>query len=658
MSIHIPNFDIDFPHITKDEQNHLDNTINYIRARFDNERKHHQKDFDYILDLLCRSDERIVTCIIDYLIQESYKSDREVLNILNRNKKCNIGDEYYIFLLILRNNQKYKENNKFYLESNRNDQKRKRKNLKEKSMSSNKDTSLSDKRIVKKQKEKEKEKEIDTVRLFKSLLEFSKSIRSITNSKSKKTKSSDYPNQLLEKFQHNVGFIEKKEEDYRKQKEIIKHQNLYMRKRIDETNFTTKDVLIYTFIFEYLLNYIRYTEIPGEIKDNNSTNNQLNGAMYQLSKNSDNYILEEEQEDNLLINNKLKNYKTYLIKFSNIYEESDMELFKKSIYYKDTIKYSYDEIESSLYNFHLIELFFNSSYGNRSIKCYASGKEKYKKIEDYFSECKRIRDKLLKFFINFDTIFRNIKSVFTHGVIEYTTTINGRDPAYNTVICCYLCGLLIPDQGELKESIDKKIYQSDVDHIIGIEVAYITGIIECPLNFIPTHKKCNRIKTKKGISLKGGRQIVFKAPLTFKLKVNFLDSILNHLITKINTIKLNLTEKNLIEIDLYTKVLDFYTLIKLIKDYNKSILKNDELKGGSLKKEELYNKVKIFLILSPPSDLYKLPTDKDSIWLEEDRIKFFINRYIILYEYSKYGYISYDAYIKNIDDRLDDLLKI
>jgi hypothetical protein len=217
---------------------------------------------------------------------------------------------------------------------------------------------------------------------------------------------------------------------------------------------------------------------------------------------------------------------------------------------------------------------------------------------------------------------------------------------------------LIPDQGELKESIDKKIYQSDVDHIIGIEVAYITGIIECPLNFIPTHKKCNRIKTKKGISLKGGRQIVFKAPLTFKLKVNFLDSILNHLITKINTIKLNLTEKNLIEIDLYTKVLDFYTLIKLIKDYNKSILKNDELKGGSLKKEELYNKVKIFLILSPPSDLYKLPTDKDSIWLEEDRIKFFINRYIILYEYSKYGYISYDAYIKNIDDRLDDLLKI
>jgi hypothetical protein len=66
----------------------------------------------------------------------------------------------------------------------------------------------------------------------------------------------------------------------------------------------------------------------------------------------------------------------------------------------------------------------------------------------------------------------------------------------NNCPCCYICGRAIfkvNKDGSRKNQL--KDYA--IDHIIPVKYAYITRIIECPLNYIPAHKSCNLNKSEK-----------------------------------------------------------------------------------------------------------------------------------------------------------------
>lgn len=89
--------------------------------------------------------------------------------------------------------------------------------------------------------------------------------------------------------------------------------------------------------------------------------------------------------------------------------------------------------------------------------------------------------------------------IFTDNTINYkNVAIEYSDPKENdyesNCQICYLCGKRLHYEEHTER---KKLLGAHIDHIVPLAIAWITGIIHCPVNYIYVHASCNESKNNK-----------------------------------------------------------------------------------------------------------------------------------------------------------------
>lgn len=82
---------------------------------------------------------------------------------------------------------------------------------------------------------------------------------------------------------------------------------------------------------------------------------------------------------------------------------------------------------------------------------------------------------------------------YKNVAIEYSPYIKDKDYESNCQIC-YLCGKRLHYEQHTQR---KKLLHAHIDHIVPLAIAWITGIIHCPVNYIYVHASCNESKNNK-----------------------------------------------------------------------------------------------------------------------------------------------------------------
>lgn len=204
----------------------------------------------------------------------------------------------------------------------------------------------------------------------------------------------------------------------------------------------------------------------------------------------------------------LKNGAKYFKKIIDDIKRSNIFNIRQII---DNYHFTPDTVERFIYiferilnknNYKLItqlykQLNFSQINTEKTLESVIYNNEKSKKYNPKVKEDLVKYYKILKAEDTIDTSIRCYGSLKfcdeTHAIDIPNTNITSKDCP-----CCYLCGRPI-----LKEKLaDNKYKLLDyaIDHIIPVKYAYITRIIECPLNYIPVHKTCNMKKTEKLLS--------------------------------------------------------------------------------------------------------------------------------------------------------------
>jgi len=664
-------------------ENLLNDSVEYIIAKDFAKAKPFQKEFNVAFNNISPND---FVFFVDYIQTHSYKDLKEIIKKFNNYIDSSNQFDYLINdINLLHKNENYKE--LFYILSNK---RTKRKTYTEKSNDEDEELSPD---IIK------KPKKIDNYNInLDKVIEESIPIN------------------------FDLDLDVNKKENIKKlliiiEKNVLRNTKLARDQLVDKYNFKQKNVSVYMYIFEYLLNYINYTIYE---KNYHGLNNQLSCILYALNNLSKEYIcIKKADQDKLLLSDSILSYKNYKLKLplhdikTNLSRKNtsiDEDYNELPIDIKNNIEYRNSEyIKTSLMNYHLIILYYNNVY--------------YEDDED-----DDIKNKILKFYSYLSNNKLN-KFIYKNGVIEFTNTDNDRtNKTLDGVPCCYLCGYPVPIDGTDEENKDCEdqskgyhLMESDIDHIIPAIPAFLTGIIQCPLNFAPTHKSCNRqkktlpdsnfnigggpltlskptinkqlnLKTQKQhnvqplnqnlnklynhstaklqYSIKKQQPIMhqnkqeislepilesFKSFKISKKSTNLLHTVLTFLENKIYTIKNELIDKE-IDIDIYTsKVFEIYLYTELLSFY-KLINLIKEYNPDYMKGggNDIIEIFKNYLQKGYlPKFEGKDDVKEDDKWLLNDRIEFLIARYLTLYEYTVFDNMNENDYLRMIQDNIN-----
>lgn len=391
---------------------------------------------------------------------------------------------------------------------------------------------------------------------------------------------------------------------------------------IDKYNFNTNNVIEYLFEFELLLNIIHYMNkrrFPLNVKDFNNSKNYIESLIF---------YLREEKINSGLINNtgyaKKININQVLIETGIPQSIKIPNLITNNIISDSSKKRKIEEV-TELYK-NNFENFFELkevSFMKKKISMHDYIRIKIENTTPYqYVNGDPVNRKITENLLNFYTKenIEKCKKYINYGRLKFTDYNESEEVhpySISQVPYCYLCGNPIVFKYNGKKM--DKFINCSIDHIVPPISAYVLGIIQCPLNFMPVHTKCNLSKTNGFPSIEG------------------IDSTQNNnILTQDNLEGINIESTNVPVMGGST----FKNIINLIKNkkYGGSI---DESFKNFLNKD--INTAELF-----GNAVFNENIDK---WSLVDRVKFLKERYLLLNEYSKLVYTD-----QEIEDRYNEAL--
>ena len=436
---------------------------------------------------------------------------------------------------------------------------------------------------------------------------------------------------------------------------------------IDKYNFNTKSVEEFIFTAELLLN-IKYIENFLNDKSNhiiisrnfdafkcyideifltpyiNYSNDFNSGRINNVKRDAGDINIENKENgkyelktvqnpqasryksfEDILNTDKITNINELSLFISSFYNEKNAIEYNKLISYPDRSRNNYTIFEYTLLKLNNSEPYFNNIPENIIIRDNLG--TFYNKIKDG----------------EYNKYLNNGRTKVTHRT-EVNIHINIDKLSISQVPFCYLCGFPIAYNNDTK-----KFHKAAYDHVIPVIPAYISGIIQCPLNFVAVHSFCNGKKTNafpiikeieeqgleeinKGLETEDNEEIpneieseIPLEPLPKTEKKNVLRSIFGSVRSffgghskkhRILGGKLNLEDDNR---DIYNAFKDFLEKVEKSPKKQKEEFKINDILPNVLKKELNLNYLKT----------------NNLFWELDDRIQFLIERFLLLDEYSK-----------------------
>ena len=395
---------------------------------------------------------------------------------------------------------------------------------------------------------------------------------------------------------------------------------MYIRNIIDRFNFNTSNVIEYVFIFEFILNMLYYQNKFSNVASLDLISDDDKTDFIHTYETIVYYLNADMPKTTQKIKCTADNNQVFDCSKVTIKDERSL------IENKDQYKLSANFINN-------IKKFFNTSISdgdeNKVLKFPADNDPIRKRNPDLSFNDKYSIYEYLRYFIENNKVYLHDNNV-TQKILKFYTeemmTINvykynlfrsncrlkytgqsvsnkSKTISISQVPCCYICGypILYTLTNAKAAKINNKgmFLNSAIDHIVPAIPAYTLGIIQCPLNFLPTHYKCNGAKNDKLPTIPntyqhipdlnpigyneptpvpvlpdfemqeaiGGRKTLPTFALSkTKLPTNNLDILLVYFNKEYNNYKKYYDTKSIVIINMLKEILHFLYIIKLIKN--------------------------------------------------------------------------------------------